>query len=103
MAFFLRRDDHHSWKHRRNLHCGKIDLFFAFLRIFFGKKCSDIQCLVSDQRKRPGGIHRHRRKNRIYIVLKILVHELFLLLGKCLMLKNHMKSGLLQGRNQRPV
>ena len=103
MAFLLRRDDHHSRKYGRDLHCSKINLFFAFFCIFFGKECSNVQCLVPDQRKRSGGVHSHRCEDRIYIILKILIHELFLFLGKCLMFKDHMKSGFLQGRNQRPV
>ena len=54
MAFLLRRDDYHSRKYGRNLHCSKINHFFAFFGIFFGKECSNVQCLISDQRKRSG-------------------------------------------------
>ena len=65
---------------------GKINLFFSFFSIFFGKKCSDIQRFITDQRKRSGRIHCHWCQDRIYIVFKILIHKFFLLLGKCLVL-----------------
>ena len=103
MTFFFGRDDHYSRKHGRHLHGGKIYLFFSFFGIFSGKKCSDVQCLVTDQRKWSGRIHCHGCQNRIYIILKIPVYKFLLFLRKCLMLKDHMKSCFFKGRNQRPV
>ena len=103
MAFFLRGNDHHSRKYRRHLYRSKINLFFSFFGIFFGKKGSDIQCFIADQRKWSGRIHCHWCQDRIYIVLKILIHKLLLLLGKGLVLKDHVKSCFFKGRDQRPV
>ena len=63
-------------QYRRYLYRCKFSFaLFALL----GNQCADIQCLIANQRKRPGGIHRHRRKHRIDRLLKILIRIMCLL------------------------
>ena len=57
-------------EHPRHLNRGKLHLLPA---VFLVHQGGNIQRFIPDQRKRPGGIHRHRRQYRIYILCKIFI------------------------------
>ena len=103
MVFFLRWNDHYSRKYRRHLYSGKINLFFSFFGIFFGKKRSDIQRFITDQRKRSGRIHCHWCQDRIYIIFKIAIHEFCLFHCQVFMFCYKMKAHFFQCRKYRTV
>ena len=103
ILFLCRRNHDHTGQHRRYLNGGKHQNLLAFFLILFGNQSSDVQSLISDQRKRSGRIHCHRGKHRIHIILKITVHIRLLLLIQFLMLHHKVKPYLLKSRQKGTV
>ena len=75
------RKFHNTAEHTGYLYRGKFQLLAD---LFLAHQGRDVQGLVPDQRKRPGGIHCHRGQHRIHILLKVFVHENSFFLGELL-------------------
>ena len=91
---------HHPAQDARHLHCGELQLLAYLLLAHQG---GDVQGLVPNQRKRPGGVHRHGRQHRIHVLLEIFVHEDRFLLRQVLMPTHNLQTVLFQLRHQRTV
>ena len=103
VSLLHRRDLHDSRKHRRNLNRRKFQFLCMLLIVFLRDQRTNIQCLIADQWKWSGRIHRHRCQNRIYIILKIPVNEFLLFLIQIFMLRDKMESCLFECRKNRTV
>ena len=73
------------------------------LYLFWLNQGGDIQSPVKYQREGSRGIHRNRCKDRIYLLLKILIDKPAFLFSKLLMLGDEVKSLIPEGRQYRPV
>ena len=96
----LRRNRHKAGQDARYLYGGKFQFSPAVLLLH---QRPQIQGFIANQRKRSGGIHRHRRQNRIDVIRKIPVHIGRFLFAQILVMSDNMQPVFQKMRQERTV
>ena len=103
LTFLYRRDLDDSRKDGRHLNSCKFQFFCMLFIVFLCNQCTDIQCLITDQRKWSGRIHCHRCQYRINVIFKITVYKFCLFIIQIFVFCHQMKADLFQCRKHRTV